>query len=288
MPKVSIIVPVYNVEKYLSKCLDSIVNQTLKDIEIICINDGSVDNSQSVLEAYAKKDTRIKVINQKNLGLSCARNKGIDIAQGEYIGFVDSDDWIDLEFYEELYNNAINTQSDIAASSILRKRLITQKSRVLYKKSTIASDLQEKMDICKIPKCCYVWNKIYKKELIRDNLFAENKFFEDVLWLPEIIKKSNKIVTVPKIKYYYRANKNSIVKKVQTPEKQLDSYYAKKSVIKFYEDNNLKLDKKYLKITKSIKYLFNFPIIKTKEMNSVERDYLFGSILIPHFISVFF
>ena len=160
MPKVSIIVPVYNVEKYLSKCLDSIVNQTLKDIEIICINDGSVDNSQSVLEAYAKKDTRIKVINQENLGLSCARNKGIDIAQGEYIGFVDSDDWIDLEFYEELYNNAINTQSDIAASSILRKRLITQKSRVLYKKSTIASDLQEKMDICKIPKCCYVWNKI--------------------------------------------------------------------------------------------------------------------------------
>ena len=102
MPKISVIVPVYNVEKYLARCLDSIINQTLADIEIICINDGSTDNSLEILNDYAKKDSRIKIIDQTNAGLSCARNAGMQIAQGEYIGFVDSDDWIDLDFYEKL------------------------------------------------------------------------------------------------------------------------------------------------------------------------------------------
>ena len=102
MPKISVIVPVYKVEKFLPKCLESLINQTLKDIEIICINDGSPDNSLKILEEYAKKDSRIKIINQKNAGPSVARNNGMSAASGEYIGFVDSDDWIDLDFYEKL------------------------------------------------------------------------------------------------------------------------------------------------------------------------------------------
>ena len=95
MPKISVIVPIYNVEKYLAKCLDTILAQTFSDIEIICVNDGSTDNSRKILSEYAKKDSRIKIVDKKNGGLSSARNAGMKVAQGEFISFIDSDDWID-------------------------------------------------------------------------------------------------------------------------------------------------------------------------------------------------
>ena len=97
----SVIIPVYNVEPYLEQCLDSVINQTYKNLEIICINDGSSDNSLKILEKYQKKDSRIKLINQKNKGLSEARNAGLDVAKGEYIAFVDSDDYLELNAYKE-------------------------------------------------------------------------------------------------------------------------------------------------------------------------------------------
>ena len=113
MPKVSVIIPIYNTEKYLRKCLDSVCNQTLSDIEIICVNDCSTDNSLEILEEYASKDNRIKLIDFKeNKGAAVARNAGIDEAKGEYIGFVDSDDFIDLDFYEKLYNKAVKSGAD--------------------------------------------------------------------------------------------------------------------------------------------------------------------------------
>ena len=102
MVKISIIVPVYNVEKYLPECLESLIHQTLKDIEIICINDGSTDNSLSILKDYAKKDSRIRIINKENWGISAARNSGINTAMGDFLSFIDSDDWIDLDFFENL------------------------------------------------------------------------------------------------------------------------------------------------------------------------------------------
>ena len=103
-PKVSVIIPVYNVEQYLRECLDSVVNQTLKEIEIICVDDGSTDNSLEILKEYAKKDKRITVIVQKNLHAGVARNAGLTVAKGEYIHFLDSDDWLDKNTYEDLYN----------------------------------------------------------------------------------------------------------------------------------------------------------------------------------------
>jgi glycosyltransferase involved in cell wall biosynthesis len=111
--KVSIIVPVYNVEKYLRQCMDSIVDQSLKEIEIICVNDGSSDNSLQILEEYVQKDKRIKMINNRNVGAWAARNTGMEYATGEYIGFVDSDDFIDEKMYENLYINAKSNKSDI-------------------------------------------------------------------------------------------------------------------------------------------------------------------------------
>ena len=106
MIKVSIVIPVYNVQKYLHECLDSLINQTLKDIEIICINDGSTDNSLNILKEYALKDSRIKVIDKENEGQGIARNLGIELAQGEFIGFVDPDDWLEPEMLEMMYNQA--------------------------------------------------------------------------------------------------------------------------------------------------------------------------------------
>ena len=112
-PKVSIIVPIYNVEKYLRQCLDSIVNQTLKDIEIILVDDGSTDSCPSICDEYASKDKRIIVIHKENAGLGAAYNTGLDIAKGDYIGFVESDDFIELNMYEELYERAVQTGVDL-------------------------------------------------------------------------------------------------------------------------------------------------------------------------------
>ena len=117
--KISVIVPVFNAEKYLKMCLNSLVSQTLKNIEIICIDDGSTDNSLAILDKFKSKDDRIKIIKQKNYGVSMARNNGISEAQGEYIGFVDADDWVDKDFFEKLYNATQKYNADIATAGYL-------------------------------------------------------------------------------------------------------------------------------------------------------------------------
>ena len=130
MVAVSIIVPVYNTEEYLQKCLDSLTNQTLKNIEIICVNDGSTDNSLKILQDNAIKDDRIKIINQENKKQGAARNAGMQVATGEYIGFVDSDDWVDLDFYEKLYIAAKKHNFDIALGTNVRAKKNINKKRL--------------------------------------------------------------------------------------------------------------------------------------------------------------
>ena len=277
MTKVSIIVPVYNVEKYLSECLDSLISQTLSDIEIICVNDGSKDSSLEILEKYAQKDKRIVVINQENSGVSTARNTGMKCANGEYIGFIDSDDWIDSDFYEKLYNSAKSNDADITVASIIRYRKIEQKYRVKYIKEKAFTDLQDKISACSVPKICYVVNKLYRKELIQDDLFTPNVYFEDVIWLPNIIKKANKVVTVDGTNYYYRVNNNSIVKR-PSKKKQQDNYYAKKKMVEFFNENNLKLTKKERTLVKCSYSFFNIPLLKIKEIDNYLLYLLFDFI----------
>src|SRR5574344_2160891 len=113
MPKVSVIIPIYNVEKYLRQCLDSVVNQTLKDIEIICINDGSTDSTLSIIKEYATNDNRIKIIDKKNSGYGDSMNQGLDMATGDYIGIVESDDFAELNMFDKLYNKAIENNLDL-------------------------------------------------------------------------------------------------------------------------------------------------------------------------------
>ena len=186
MVKVSIIVPVFNVEQFLGKCLDSLVNQTLKDIEIICVNDGSTDNSLEILNNYAKQDLRIKIINKKNSGLSTARNTGMKIAQGKYIGFVDSDDWVDLDFYEKLYNSAIKNNADIAVSEIYEVHWNRKFYKQKFEKEKCIENIEEKFYTLNIPEYSYVWNKIYKRTKIEkyNFQFIPNLYYEDRVFTP--------------------------------------------------------------------------------------------------------
>lgn len=157
MTKISVIIPVYNTEKYLKKCLDSVCNQTLSDIEIICINDSSCDNSLDILNEYSKNDTRIKIINfSENKGVGCARNTGIKEAVGEFVGFVDSDDFIDLDFYEKLYNVAILNKLPYVKSKL--KKINTDGTAI------------------NSPNNYYFTQGIYKREFLEQNnvYFLEN------------------------------------------------------------------------------------------------------------------
>ena len=166
MTKISIIVPVYNIEKYLPKCLDSLLNQTFKDIEIICVNDGSTDNSSQVLADYEQKDSRIKIITQENAGVSSARNRGIEVAQSEYIMFLDGDDYYTKDACEVAYNNITTNESDIAVFGMIEKYwLLFKNGRV--NKSIKKALMTEEPDLWKFQTFC--WNKIYKTDFIKRN-----------------------------------------------------------------------------------------------------------------------
>lgn len=211
--KVSIIVPVYNVDKYLKKSLESLINQTLQEIEIICINDGSTDNSLKILQEYSLKDTRIRLIDQANQGVSAARNIGISFATGEYIGFCDPDDWVCTDFYEKLYYYAVKYNCDFSACGIINIKNNKNKNILSYQNIEIAEKYYDKLKLFKCPDHCYIWNKIYKaSELKKYNLeFVKGFTFEDVIFTPQALFHLKRGVTVPDINYFYCYRRNSII-----------------------------------------------------------------------------
>lgn len=238
--KVSIVVPVYNVEKYLSQCLDTLINQTLKEIEIICVNDGSKDSSETILKAYQIKDPRIKIINQENQGLSGARNTGIKAATGEYIGLIDSDDWVDLDFYEKLYNAAKKYDSDIAAGDFYRRGKYIKTQKLKYKKEAFFTEAAEKVKQAFIPKYNYVWNKIYKRESLEkmNYPFPVGRYYEDMYWLVKVVYHLYGFVTVPNTFYHYRRTEGSII--TQKSAKHLeDCRFAEIEMLKFMNKHNI-------------------------------------------------
>ena len=263
MIKVSIIVPVYNVEKLLSRCLNSLVNQSLSDIEIICVNDGSTDNSLNILKSFSEKDSRIIIIDKQNEGLSVSRNTGMNIAKGEYIGFVDSDDWVDLDFYEKLYNSAINNGADIAIAGIYEIHKYKKFYKQKFEKEKCIENIEEKFYTLNIPEYSYVWNKIYKrKEIEMNNLyFIPNLYYEDRVFTPEVLYALKKVVIVPNIKYYYFRHKNSIVR-----NKNINRTQADEIMINFFKEHNLNLNK-YLPKEKKYK-IFGITILKTFKKGS--------------------
>ena len=220
----SIIIPVYNTEKYLSDCLDSIINQTLSDIEIICINDGSTDNSLEILNKYANKDSRIKIFSKKNEGQATARNKGIKEATGEYIAFVDSDDFVDLDIFKKLYNHAKKNRLDIdmCKISVFDNETSEIDDNVWYYSLGVFRNFNKKIFshndtkefTCEIAVTPY--NKIYKKSFLDKNniLFPEGYIFEDEAFFFDAYLNAKRVSILNENLYYYRINrKGSTVEK---------------------------------------------------------------------------
>lgn len=239
-PIISIIVPVYNVEEYLQRCIDSILNQSFKNFELILVNDGSTDNSLKICKEYLLNDQRVKIINKENGGLSSARNAGINIAKGRYIGFVDSDDWINKEMYKILYELCEKNNSDIAEC---RYTVTTGNEMNLDNSSNLITILNNEEAI----KSLYTntsygsvvsWNKLYRCELFKDIKFPEGKLNEDQFTTYKLYYKSNKIVSIDKVLYYYFQSTKSIMRSEFTLKK-LDAIEAIESSHKFFEENNL-------------------------------------------------
>ena len=285
MPKISIIVPFYNTEKYIERCLTSLVNQTVSDIEIVCINDGSNDNSLEIVKTFANKDLRIKILEQENLKQGAARNNGTKIAVGEYIGFVDSDDWVDLDYFEKLYNAAKKYNSDIALATNVRIGNGKTKKRLNIKKEEVKTNLQEKFDICSLAKNPCPTNKIYRLNMLKNNniFWPEGCYCEDKLFVTKAVYFANSVVSVPDIYYYYFRNPDSTVNSKKTKKYlkrlQEDKNNARISVVNFLRDKNADIrDREFWAVTQEVSFL-SIPLLKIKESLKTRITLLFA--LIP-------
>lgn len=215
---VSIVVPVYNVEKYLWECLYSLKEQSYKNIEVIMVNDGSTDGSRDICEKICE-DKRFILINKKNGGLSSARNAGIDVARGEYITFVDSDDFVDQDFVQRLYDSVKTNDSQI---SIIGYQTCTDSGKVIQKFKYYRQGIVEKDEIFKsilTEECIanYAWNKLYSIQLFTHHRFPEGKAYEDVFLMYKLFDEADRISVCDDCSYFYRMRNNSIT---TSPSKQ--------------------------------------------------------------------
>jgi len=235
-PLVSVIVPVYKVEKYLEQCLVSVIFNSYKNLEIIVVDDGSPDNSAAIYNKYAELDERIKIITQENGGLSAARNTGIKAATGEYIHFMDSDDYIDLNFYEELVNDALLYDADIAAAGVKMTNTVVT---IEYDTRIICADLLAKIQKLQCAKYGYVWRYLFRREFLIKNelLFAVGKYFEDLPFTLPAIKAANRVVINPNTFYRYIRRPGTITTSLRGRNKHQKWAYAFRA--KFLEENNL-------------------------------------------------
>lgn len=232
--KVSIIVPIYNVEKYHCRCMDSLLNQTLKDIEIIMVDDGSPDNCPQMCDEYAKKDSRVKVVHKKNGGLGYARNSGLDVATGEYVAFVDSDDYVDLGMYEKLYKAAEENNNEAVFCGFKKEfspnRFIECKECNSYTEYTSEGMKLLVLDFIAAPPHCKseyihdmsVWHSIYKRSIIEENnirFISERDYAsEDIPFQIDFLKCCKKVGFIPDVFYVYCYNGGSLTKSFK-PEK---------------------------------------------------------------------
>ena len=210
MKKISVIVPIYNVEAYLERMLESLINQTYKNLEIILIDDGSTDSSAKICDKYKKKDKRIVVMHKKNEGVSVARNKGLELARGDYIGFVDSDDVISLDMYERLYNNIISTNADISVcsySTFSKDVDFEYKDNIkIFNKEEALKDIISDGIITN-----FLWNKLFKSNLFNNIKFPENCIYEDLYVMPKLIEKIDRLCFDYSKLYGYFKRNNSYV-----------------------------------------------------------------------------
>lgn len=258
-PKISIIVPIYNVENFLDRCMKSLVNQTLTDIEIIMVDDGSPDKCPQMCDEYAEQDSRIKIIHKQNAGLGLARNSGLDIATGEYVAFVDSDDYVDNFMYEKLYNEAsiknydavycgfaVEKKSGGFYSENQKNRVLTQKSEIIeFCRNMIACDVQIKNERTE---SMAVWHAIYRKSLIDCNNIrfkSEREILsEDIVFDLSLLPLCNKIRTLDDVLYIHCYNTTSLSKtfKEEKIDRNLSLYHCLSDISQKYGLHDFKLN----------------------------------------------
>lgn len=306
MPKISVIVPVYNVEKYLHRCVDSIINQTYKDIEIILVDDGSTDRGGEICDNYAKLDNRIKVIHKKNGGLSDARNIGIENSTGEYISFVDSDDYIHYDMIKRLYINIKECKANISICGYLEtyenidvineNELIINNIKYFNNIEALNLLYDKKMGVNFVVS----WGKLYEKNLFENILFPKAKLHEDQFTTYKLFFESKKIVYDSSKLYFYFQRNDSIMNKQFNIKRMdiFDAYIEQLNLFEKYELNELaKLaiekyinhifwyidlikglnDKKYIKKQLKIKRNKILKIIKKKKYMSREKIQFLGA-----------
>lgn len=239
---ISIVVPIYNVEKYLSRSIDSIINQTYKNLEIILVDDGSPDNCPKICDEYANHDSRIKVIHKENGGLSDARNAGMKAAMGEYILFVDSDDWIKPRMIEDMHCRIIEDNSDLVSSGVvwvnedgveIRNATVSENC-VLNTEQAMAELINDR----KLKQ--HVWNKLYKADLIKNIPFDKGKYHEDVFWSYKVIGEAKRI-SIEKNSYYFYVQRSESIMGEKYSAKRLDALDAMKLRCEYMKKNFPKL-----------------------------------------------
>lgn len=275
---ISVIIPFYNVEAYASKCIESVINQTYRNLEIILVDDGSPDNCGKIIDEYAKKDKRIKVIHKKNGGLSDARNKGIEVATGKYIGFVDSDDYIKEDMYEYLHNLIIDNDADIAICGVLDfyedKELVIPNVEEDIKNYNSVDAIKELLLDNSIRS--HAWDKLYKRELFtKDCYYPKGKKMEDIATTYKLFEKAKKVVVSNVPKYYYLQRSNGIMLSKSTGM-WIDYYELSLERYKYIKDKYPEMIENDISLLILIMYLYdtdNKDFIKYLKDNKVKQLY---------------
>lgn len=285
MPKISIIIPVYNVENYLERCIKSVINQSLDDLEIILVNDGSTDSSGEMCDNFANEDERIKVIHKKNGGLSSARNEGLKYATSDLVGFIDSDDWISSDMYEYLWNLQQKNDADIVSCNyMLAFDYPTKIKNAKIKEYVFTRNeaLKKYLELGAFSRIndYSAWKKLYKKNLFSDVEFPDGMLFEDMPTNFRLIQKCSKYVYSTKICYFYFQNSISITRNQYSKRhndliksSEMIGLYAKK------EDNDIQKLAKILRIKSYFSLLTK--VVRFGVKDDVDDVYISENLLIP-------
>ncbi|GBG06367.1 hypothetical protein PAT3040_00892 [Paenibacillus agaridevorans] len=253
--KISIIIPVYNVEKYIEKCLNSIINQTYKNIEVICVNDGSTDKSGNICDEYAAKDHRFKVIHKKNGGNASAVNMGLENFSGKYVGFVDPDDWVEHNCFEDAYKEIVKYNVDFVCFGWVKEQ--SEKSEIIVNKSEIENGLLNRDQILRYTFIrdvypafsAYRWNKLFNSKLFNCEqrggygirACEDLKVGSDVLFFAECIIKSNHALFINRAYYHYYQRADSLFHSKDL-EKRKGSLISYSRVLELFERNGIESD----------------------------------------------
>ena len=276
---ISVIIPVYNVENYLNRCVDSVLAQTYTELEIILVDDGSTDHSGTICDSYLSIDNRIKVYHKENGGLSDARNYGIAKANGQYLGFVDSDDYIHRDMYQILFHNMIEEQADVSVCSV--QKVIDEEPLIqdeLVDEQVLVYNATEAMKYHIEYVGVTVWNKLYKREFISNNLFPAGRVHEDEFVFHRIMYQCRKVVVSSRKLYYYVQRDGSIMNSVspKTLQDAMDAYRDRLHFINEKQWNEVRDDviREYMYyLIKKYEYVEKHPFHdKTKWLKTIIRE----------------